>query len=57
MAKKQKPPDRSQVRSPKYSCECECSNCDIGAHERCTSPKCHMPKWANVTDKRKSDKH
>ena len=25
-------------------CECECANCDIGAHERCHSPKCHMPE-------------
>jgi hypothetical protein len=32
-------------------CECECANCDIGAHERCHSPKCHMPKWKDVQAK------
>jgi hypothetical protein len=29
-------------------CECECANCEIGAHERCNSPKCQMPKWRDV---------
>jgi hypothetical protein len=29
-------------------CECECPNCEIGAHERCHSPKCRMPKWKDV---------
>ncbi len=32
-------------------CECECANCDIGAHERCNSPKCHVPKWKDLKPK------
>jgi hypothetical protein len=36
-------------------CECECANCEIGAHERCCSPQCHMPKWKDV--KGKPSKH
>jgi hypothetical protein len=32
-------------------CECECANCEIGAHERCQSPKCHMPKWKDIKSK------
>jgi hypothetical protein len=32
-------------------CECECINCEIGAHERCNSAKCHMPKWKDVKDR------
>jgi hypothetical protein len=32
-------------------CECECINCEIGAHERCQSPKCHMPKWKDIQGK------
>jgi len=28
--------------------ECECANCEIGAHERCHSPQCHLPKWKDV---------
>src|SRR5882672_8017096 len=47
MAKKPKRPDDRQL--VKYWCECECSNCDIGAHERCSSPKCHVPKWKDRT--------
>ena len=31
--------------------ECECVNCDIGAHERCHSSKCRMPKWKDVKNK------
>jgi hypothetical protein len=30
---------------------CERANCEIGAHERCHSPKCHMPKWKDVKSK------
>src|SRR5271157_1296564 len=33
---------KKEERVPEYWCECECANCDIGAHERCSSPKCHM---------------
>jgi hypothetical protein len=32
-------------------CECECANCEIGAHERCRSLKCQMPKWEDVKSK------
>jgi hypothetical protein len=35
---------------------CECANCEIGAHERCKSPKCHMPKWRDIKDKPKRDR-
>jgi hypothetical protein len=31
--------------------ECECPDCDIGAHERCHSPKCHMLKWKDIQNK------
>jgi len=33
-------------------CECECANCEIGAHERCNSRKCHMPKWKDIQGKK-----
>jgi hypothetical protein len=39
-------PEESQL-----SCDCDCANCEIGAHERCSSPKCHMPKWKDVKEK------
>jgi hypothetical protein len=35
----------------KLWCECECANCEIGAHERCHSSKCHMPKWKDIKTK------
>ena len=45
--------EKSTPKKPKrppeaYWCECSCSNCDIGAHERCTSEECHMPKWKDT---------
>jgi len=48
MTKSGKKPDskRDQPR-----CECECTNCEIGAHERCNSSKCHMPKWKDIQGK------
>jgi len=48
MTKSGKKPDRKRNQ---LWCECECANCDIGAHERCASPKCHMPKWRDVKNK------
>ena len=51
MAKSSK---RLETKQDKLWCECECANCEIGAHERCHSPKCHMPKWQDV--KRKPSK-
>jgi len=43
MAKSGKKPEAKQCQ---LWCECECANCEIGAHERCNFPKCHMLKWA-----------
>ena len=37
-----------EPRRDQLWCECECANCEIGAHERCQSPKCHMPKWKDI---------
>ena len=39
---------KRSVKEAQFWCECECANCEIGAHERCHSPKCHMPKWKDV---------
>ncbi len=36
--------------------ECECRLCDIGAHERCNSAKCHMPKWKDMGRPKKPKK-
>jgi hypothetical protein len=41
------------VKEDRLWCECECTNCEIGAHERCSSPKCHMPKWQDIKNKPK----
>jgi hypothetical protein len=35
-------------KSQEPACECDCANCEIGAHERCTNPLCRMPKWKDV---------
>jgi len=40
MTKSGKKPD---IKEAQLWCECNCANCEIGAHERCNSPKCHMP--------------
>jgi hypothetical protein len=53
MAKK---PRRLDSRVSKHWCEWECSNCDIGAQERFSSPKCHMPKWKGGGGERKGSK-
>ena len=42
---------RQESKEPQFWCECECSNYEIGAHERCQSTKCHMPKWKDVKGK------
>jgi hypothetical protein len=50
MAFSQKKKDKSEPI--KDTCECNCWNCDIGAHERCNSPLCKMPKWNEIPRKR-----
>jgi len=40
-----------ESKEARLSCECECVNCEIGAHERCNSHKCHMPKWRDTKGK------
>jgi len=45
MAKAGKKPETKYDR---LWCECDCSNCEIGAHERCNSSQCHMPKWKDI---------
>jgi hypothetical protein len=42
---------KPQVKESELRCECECANCEIGAHERCHSPKCQMPKWEDIKNK------
>ena len=39
------------TKEPQLRCEHECDNCEIGAHERCQSAKCHMPKWRDIKAK------
>ena len=39
---------KPETRDGQLWCECECMNCEIGAHERCSSSKCHMPKWKDI---------
>ncbi len=46
MADQRDKPDQYQ-----HWCECECSQCEIGAHERCTHKECHMPKWGDLEQK------
>jgi hypothetical protein len=46
MKRSGKPGDREALR-----CECECKNCEIGAHERCHSAECKMPKWKDIQNK------
>ena len=48
VSKKPKP----ETKRDQLWCECECANCEIGAHERCHSPKCHMPKWNDIQNKK-----
>jgi hypothetical protein len=49
MKKSSRKPD---IRKDQLWCECECANCEIGAQERCNSPKCHMPKWKDIEGKK-----
>ena len=42
---------KSEGEGRQLWCECECANCEIGAHERCHSSKCHMPKWKDIKEK------
>lgn len=48
--------DEKKGAGTEHYCECECALCDIGAHERCTSDKCHMPKWRDVGKPKKPKK-
>jgi len=41
MVEKTSRPDKPD---PKHWCACDCKSCDLGAHENCTKPECHMPK-------------
>jgi hypothetical protein len=36
-----KPGKQREGKLNQLWCECDCANCEIGAHERCQSPKCH----------------
>jgi hypothetical protein len=47
-----KPVKKPEPPRDQLWCECECASCEIGAHERCHSTKCHMPKWKDIQDKR-----
>ena len=51
-------PERKGERDQyEHWCEYECSQCEIGAHERCSHKECHMPKWDDLekkSDRRKS---
>ncbi len=49
MAKPDKKPD---PKKDQLWCECECTSCEIGAHERCQSSECHMPKWKDIPTKK-----
>jgi len=53
MAKSKKP----ETDKDNLWCECECANCEIGAHERCNSSKCHMPKWKDIKAKPGKSSH
>ncbi len=43
---------KADEKADQLWCECECASCEIGAHERCNSPKCHMPKWKDIQGKK-----
>lgn len=45
------------VKQDQLWCEFECANCEIGAHERCHSPKCHMLKWRDIKNKPSEREH
>jgi hypothetical protein len=45
---------REKPEQHEHWCECECSQCEIGAHEGCSHKECHMPKWDDL--ERKPDK-
>lgn len=49
MIRKKKVPEKKPKKElQQYWCACDCAQCDIGAHERCTSKDCHMPKWKDI---------
>ena len=50
MFRKPKAPLKKDQRDApqRHWCDCECALCDIGAHKRCTSDKCHMPNWKDI---------
>jgi hypothetical protein len=42
--------ESNETITHKHWCDCTCVHCEMGAHERCGHPQCHMPKWADVQD-------
>jgi len=46
--KKKATPKKAKQHPQQFWCECDCAQCDIGAHERCASEKCHMPKLKDI---------
>lgn len=46
----EKKDDREQYQ---HWCECDCSQCEIGTHERCANKQRHMPKWQHIEKKKK----
>jgi hypothetical protein len=46
---KKRKPKRQEDKSQQI-CECPCCQCDIGAHERCGSSLCQMPKWGTLNE-------
>ena len=42
---------KEDLEQYQHWCECECSQCEIGAHERCSHKECHMPKWDDLEKK------
>jgi hypothetical protein len=44
--------DKGKDETVKHTCECTCWHCEIGAHERCQSPDCKMPKWKDINRER-----
>lgn len=54
MTKEEKKPEN---KKDEHWWECDCVNSDIGAHERCKSSKCHMPKWKDIKRGPKKGSH
>jgi hypothetical protein len=48
---------KTEIKEERLWCECECAICEIGAHERRNSRKCHMPKWKDIKRDPKKGSH